>query len=369
MAKLKSLIGVSLLALLLLAPACGDDSPAAGSERGACRAQQACDRGLVCRSNYCVRPSVSEAASPLVISAAKPRPRAGTWSVNYWQWLSLGDGTAGTESQVSALKPALLRIGGYNNDANVPQPFGHAELDTAVAYARAIGAEPILQLPLLADVDGQPATAESAAALVTYANVTQGYGIKYFEVGNEPDLYATQGALTDPTAPAIPGYTPTDYCASVRAYVAAIKAVDATVQIVGPDLSYKYVAGGGSNDWLTPILQQCGEQFDIISVHRYPFEAKQATLAAAKQDLGAFRNVISSVRGILQATGQGSKPLGLTEMNIAYDANPCVLDASAGTVGAALWLADSLGTALDLDLWTSAVWDISDGDVPNRRSP
>ena len=362
MAKLKSLIGVSLLALLLLAPACGDDSPAAGSERGACRAQQACDRGLVCRSNYCVRPSVSEAASPLVISAAKPRPRAGTWSVNYWQWLSLGDGTAGTESQVSALKPALLRIGGYNNDANVPQPFGHAELDTAVAYARAIGAEPILQLPLLADVDGQPATAESAAALVTYANVTQGYGIKYFEIGNEPDLYATQGALTDPTAPAIPGYTPTDYCASVRAYVAAIKAVDATVQIVGPDLSYKYVAGGGSNDWLTPILQQCGEQFDIISVHRYPFEAKQATLAAAKQDLGAFRNVISSVRGILQATGQGSKPLGLTEMNIAYDANPCVLDASAGTVGAALWLADSLGTALDLDLWTSAVWDISDGD-------
>ena len=365
MAKLKSLIGVPLLTLLLLAPACGDDSPAAGSERGACRAEQVCDSGLVCRSNYCVRPSVSEAgpsASPLVISAAKQRPRTGTWSVNYWQWLSLADGTTGTESLVGALKPSLLRIGGYNNDANVPEPFGHAELDTAVAYARAIGAEPILQLPLLADVAGQPATADSAAATVTYANVTQGYGIKYFAIGNEPDLYATQGSLADASAPAIPGYTPADYCTSVRAYVAAIKAVDATVQIVGPDLSYKYVAGGGANDWLTPILKDCGDQFDIIAVHRYPFEAKMATLAAAKQDLGAFRSVVSSVRGILQATGQGSKPLALTEMNVAYDANPCVLDASPGTVGAALWLADSLGTALELGLWTSAVWDISDGD-------
>ena len=364
MAKLNSVLGVPLLATLALVHAC-DNSPAAGSERGSCLPQEMCDRGLVCRSNYCVRPSMTEAdpgASSLVISAAKRKPRSGTWSVNYWQWLSLGNGTAGTEPLIRALKPALLRIGGYNNDANVPEPFGNAALDTAVAYARAVGAEPILQLPLLADVNGQPATADSAAAMVTYANVTQGYGIKYFAIGNEPDLYPTQGSLTDASAPAIPGYTPSDYCASVRAYVSAVKAVDATVQIVGPDLSYKYVAGGGDKDWLTPILKQCGDQFDIISIHRYPFEAKLATLAAAKLDLAAFRSVMSSVRGILQATGQGEKPLALTEMNVAYNGSPCVLDAAPGTVGAALWMADTLGTALELGLWTSAVWDIADGD-------
>src|SRR5438552_846048 len=124
MPKLKLRLGIPLLTTLLLVPAC-EDSPAAGSERGSCRSQQMCDSGLVCRSNYCVRPSMSDsgaAASPLVISAAKPRPRSSTLSLNYWQWLSLGNGTAGTESLVSALKPALLRIGGYNNDANVPQP-------------------------------------------------------------------------------------------------------------------------------------------------------------------------------------------------------------------------------------------------------
>ena len=71
---------------------------------------------------------------------------------------------------------------------------------------------------------------------------------------------------------------------------------------------------------------------------------------------------MTSVRGILQATGQGAKPLALTEMNVVYDATFCVLEASPGTVGAALWLADGLGTANELGLWTSAVWDISDDD-------
>jgi hypothetical protein len=47
---------------------------------------------------------------------------------------------------------------------------------------------------------------------------------------------------------------------------------------------------------------------------------------------------------------------------IVYDATTCVLDASPRTVGSALWLADSLGTAIESGLWTSAVWDISDDD-------
>ena len=198
--------------------------------------------------------------------------------------------------------------------------------------------------------------------MVTYANVTKGYGLKYFSIGNEPDLYASQGLVADPTQPAIPGYTPAAYCATARAYVTAMKAVDPTIKIVGPDLSWKYIAGSGANDWLTPILTGCGDLFDIIAIHRYPFEAAQATLAAAAADAASFRNVMTSVRGILQATGQGAKPLALTEMNVVYDATFCVLDASPGTVGSALWLADGLGTANELGLWTSAVWDISDDD-------
>ena len=301
--------------------------------------------------------------APVVISAATPTPRTTTWSVNYWQWSpTYGDDVTGTDALVAALKPGVMRVGGYNNDANTPDPFDEVQLDKAVAYARAVGAEPLIQVPHLADTSGQAATPATAAAMVTYANVTKGYGIKYFSVGNEPDIYPDQGGLTDSTLPAIPGYTPAAYCASVTDFVAAMKAVDPTIKIVGPDLAYKYQAGNTTYDWLTPILTTCGDLFDIVAIHRYPFEAKLATLASAQRDPAAFRQVITSVRGILQKTGQGDKPLALTEMNVEYDATACVLDASPGTVGSALWLADSIGTAIDLGLWTSTVWDIADAE-------
>lgn len=308
-------------------------------------------------------PSGTTPASPVIVSAAQPAQRTTTLAVNYWQWMpSYGDDITGTDGLVAALEPALMRVGGYNNDANLPDAFDDGAFDQAVAYARAIGAEPIVQVPLLADVNGQPPTPATAAGMVSYANVTNAYAIKYFSVGNEPDLYDAQGGLADASQPAIPGYTPTQYCTSMRAFVTAMKAVDPTIQIVGPDLSYKYQAGNSSADWLTPILTTCGDLFDVISIHRYPFEAAQANLAAAAKDPASFRNVIHSVQGILQATGQAAKPLALTEMNVVYDATTCALGASPGTVGSALWLADSVGTAIDLGLWTTAVWDISDTD-------
>jgi hypothetical protein len=316
--------------------------------------------------------------NPLVVSTTTRKARTTTWSVNYWDWMpTYGDSVTGTETLIAALAPAVMRIGGYSNDANTPDPFDQDALDHAIAYARAIGAEPLLQVPHLYGTDGMPATAAEAAEMVTYANVTKHYGIKYFSIGNEPDIYDSQGSLTDSTKPAIPDYTTTEFCASATDYVAAMKAADSTIQIVGPDLSYKYQAGSGIYDWLTPILQTCGDLFDIVSIHRYPFEAAQASLAAAKSDPAAFRTVVSSVRGILASTSQGGKPLALTEMNVVYDATGCVLDASPGTVGSALWLADSVGTAIDLDLWTTAVWDISDAgpyafgiiDLPPAHTP
>jgi hypothetical protein len=302
----------------------------------------------------------SVAAMPVVISAAAPRARTGTWSVNYWTWpTTYGNAVAGTETLIHQLSPRFMRVGGYNNDANTPDPFDDAQVDKMIAYARAIGAEPILQVPLLADTTGQPANAATAAAMVTYANVTKGYGIKYFSIGNEPDLYPTSGLRSDPTQPAKPGYTPAGFCADATSFVAAMKSADPTIQIVGPDLSYQYQPFA---DWLTPILSTCGNLFDIVAVHRYPFSSDKATLLSAIADAPAFRALVSSLRTILLTTGQGNKPLAITEMNIVYNATTTVIGASPGTVASGLWMADIVGSSLDLGLWTVAEWDISDSD-------
>jgi hypothetical protein len=138
-----------------------------------------------------------------------------------------------------------------------------------------------------------------------------------------------------------------------------MKSVDPTIKIVGPDLSYQYQP---PNDWLTPILEGCGDLFDIVSIHRYPYSAAQVSLAGAASDAATFRNVLASVRSLMKAAGQGDKPLALTEMNIVYDATVTVVPGSPATVPAALWLADILGSSLNAGLWTAAVWDISDPD-------
>jgi hypothetical protein len=116
---------------------------------------------------------------------------------NYWDWVDWANdgvtGVSGTEARVTALDLDVIRAGGANNDMNGPGPavFDTSKIDAFVAYARAVGAEPILQVPVIASTDGGAATAQTAADMVTYANVIKGYAIKYWEIGNEPDLYAT----------------------------------------------------------------------------------------------------------------------------------------------------------------------------------
>lgn len=350
-------LAVALAAALASSSACGGNSAATGS--GGKGGAAMTGTGGAAGSGGMGGMGGSIVTQPVVISTTVRKPRVTTLGVNYWMWSpTYGDALPGTESAIAAVAPAIMRVGGYNNDANTPDPFDDAQLDAAVAYARAIGAEPLIQIPRLADVNGQPPTADTAAAMVQYANVTKGYGIKYFSIGNEPDLYDTQGAIADSTQPAIPGYAPAGYCTATRAYVAAMKAVDPTIQIVGPDLSYKY--SSGTNDWLTPILQGCGDLLDVVAIHRYPFSHDQASATRARADRAAFASTITAVRALMAAAGHGDKPLAITEMNIAYDASPCVLDASPGTVGSGLWMADILGESIQQDLWTNAVWDISD---------
>jgi len=228
-----------------------------------------------------------------------------------------------------------------------------------VAYCRTVGAEPILQVPLLAsNVDGGLSTPETAADMVTYANVTKGYGIKYWEIGNEPDLY-----MTDFDA----GYTESDYCGAFASYATAMRNAAATdggapIQILGPELSYKYTP---SNDWLTPFLDGCKNYVDVVTIHRYPFSAAQTSETGALTDDNNFRSTLRSVAAIVQGHALPNTPLGVTEANISYDYDQTKYTqtsilAAPGTFYAALWTADAMGIALESNLWTLAFWNIGE---------
>ncbi len=294
-------------------------------------------------------------SATVTISGESPKPVAATFfGQNYWSWVKAwGNPVAAVESQTKELGIQLLRAGGANNDQQAPEPFTEAEIDGFIAYAQSIGAEPLLQVPVLKNVAGEPATAEDAAAMVRYVNQTKQYGVRYFSIGNEPDLYEEQGHVAA-------GYNASAFCKTFASFASAMKAVDPNIVILGPDLSWKYQGG---NDWLTPFLQECGSSVDVVAVHRYPLAPTACTEAAAYADAAPFRQIISSLRQIMKNTGQGEKPLALTEANITWDGEPAksILPASPGTFPAALWLADSLGVALEEQLFSTNYWSLAEG--------
>jgi hypothetical protein len=283
---------------------------------------------------------------------------------SYWDWADWAHdgvtGLTGTEPLVTALHVNVIRAGGNNNDSNVPR-FDTSQIDKFVAYCRAVGAEPILQVPLVANnVDGGVSTPQTAADMVSYANGTKGYGIKYWEIGNEPDLYATVQPAGFPIG------TAAEYCAEFAAYVTAMKAANAGVsdgggplQFLGPELSQPNIA------WLTPFLDGCKDYVDIVTVHRYPFGGAQTSPSGALNDVTSFRSALSSVASVVQAHARPNTPLGITESNLSYDYalrtyTQASLQAAPGTFYAALWAADVMGAALENRLWTLALWNIGE---------
>jgi hypothetical protein len=198
--------------------------------------------------------------------------------------------------------------------------------------------------------------------MVTYANVTKGYGIKYWEIGNEPDLYArTYDAGVPLTAAA--------FCTVYQTYATAMKAANTAADgggvpmtFLGPDLAFSYIPGA---DWLTPFLDGCKDSVDIVAIHRYPFGGMQTSIRGALTDVSAFRSTIASVSSIVAAHARPNTPLAITEANISYDYllsayTPTSLLAAPTTFYAGIWTADILGASLEKNLWTLALWDIGD---------
>jgi hypothetical protein len=314
--------------------------------------------GLITIVMLCACLTPGPISGTIVVSGTNPIARSTKFGENYWCWNNYGDNVAGTESVVSALSLNVLRAGGHNNDTNTSNtfdPFNDAKIDTYVAYCRAVGAEPILQVPILKDLSGNhPASAQAAADIVTYCNKTKGYGIKYWEIGNEPDLYADQGDY--------PRYTVARFCADFNAFSTAMKAVDPTIKILGPELAWRYYPNHDANDWLSPFLSHCKGSFDIVAIHRYPFPADQCSIANAMGDITQFNAVVAGIRAQMAAARLSAVPLAITEANIAWDGNPAhsKMAASPQTFFAGLWIADTLGAAIRQGLWAMCYWSLSE---------
>jgi hypothetical protein len=220
------------------------------------------------------------------------------------------------------------------------------DFDTFMGGVRRAGAQPIV----IANYG--TGTPQEAADWVRYANVTKGYGVKYWEIGNE--LYGNGHYGANWEADDHEDKSPAAYAAGVVAYADAMKAVDPSVR-VGAVLTTPanwpdgIVAAGDTGTWNQTVLSIAGPHIDFAVLHWYP---GGSTAAEALTKTEQVSDMIYLARD--QITRYAGRPLGiaLTETNTPVGMN---------TQPGALFAAEAYASLLENGVFTVDWWDTHNG--------
>ncbi|GAA3437579.1 cellulose binding domain-containing protein [Kutzneria kofuensis] len=223
----------------------------------------------------------------------------------------------------------------------------NTDFDTFMGGVRRAGAQPII----IADYGS--GTPQEAADWVRYANVTKGYGAKYWEIGNEIPGNGHYGTNWETDLHA--DKSPTAYANGVVAYSEAMKAVDPTVKI-GAVLTTPanwpdgLIASGDSATWNQTVLSIAASHIDFVIIHWYP------TGATAADELSRPDQVNDMIYMVRQQIARyaGGRDIGIamTETNTAVG-----MDTQPG----ALFAAETYASLLANGVFTVDWWDTHNG--------
>ncbi len=206
--------------------------------------------------------------------------------------------------------------------------LNHAALDALLQNWRLLGEPDVTFVVNL--FTGNPHETREAVTMLLEAEVP----VTLWELGNEPDLYATN--RHDPS------WTPQRYCQEFRAHGAVIRELVPDAPLAGPGVS-----GGRPSalDYLREVLTACGDVIDLLTFHIYPTDGTWsdadalATSSLATDELELVRTWLSDEA--VNPLGHGRQiPLGVTEFGLSWRTpNYRHLE----DITATIWLADTLG--------------------------
>ncbi len=256
----------------------------------------------------------------------------------------------------------------YNWQTNTATDNGFVAPGTSfsdfVGTAQGAGAQPIIT------VNYGTGTPALAAAWVQDADVTNNYGIQYWEVGNEVYGNGTYGANwetdshcntslngTPVTVGSEPSQTyncgPAEYAANVKLYISAIHAVDANAKVCVVLTTPGFWPDGVTNSeypqsWNQTVLTALGSATQCVIVHYYPGGSSTAGMLTDPQDIsGMISTLHSQISQYAGISNAASVPVLVTETNSSID-----MDTQPGALFAAdmymTWLENG---AANVDWW------------------
>lgn len=198
-----------------------------------------------------------------------------------------------------------------NND-NVTIKSAVLDFDEFMAMSIAAGGEPVIVVPYdciypvySCGARPTPTKAEvitNAVEWVRYANITKGYNIKYWMIGNETWTTASYNGQA----------TPAQYAADIVDFSDAMKAIDPTINIIAN--------GSNTNSfWSNFLTATVASKIDLLTVSNYPTYNYVGGYNYYKNNNVVLDNevtdAINAVNGISNATDRNRIKVSVAEFN------------------------------------------------------
>jgi hypothetical protein len=212
------------------------------------------------------------------------------------------------------------------------------QIDRFITLARQMNAEPMINVRM---PGGSPA---QAAELVRYCNVTNDYSVRYWGIGNEPNLYTAYAMYDD--------YDTVRYNEEWREFAESMLAVDPDIVLIGPGTS-QYTGNPETDprdeegrDWVREFLLANGDLVDIVAIHRYPFPTSMTDPSPTIDELRAnsreWDTIIPNLRAVIRETAGRDLPVVVTEINSNWT-HAVGGEATPDSFYNAIWWGDVLG--------------------------
>ena len=313
-------------------------------------------------------------------SAAAPTPISTYfYGVNAWMPHQIGSrvywGRLNNHwADIAGSGAKIVRYGGHGVDENADPDWvdpADSTKSTLKQYLGLVdnmqsrGIEPVLQVPVL----GGTYTVREAEDIVRYINITYGRGVKYWSIGNEPELDGYNYTSASQVAPYI------------KSFASAMKAVDPTIRIIGPDLAWynesilnDLTTPGGAYD-ITGKDANNRYYVDIISFHHYNgFNGTQTRTQVVNSLMqsGGFNDHLNALKGRLAScnsyhgrTGTSALKMAVTEANVNYanTTTDSLTGAGAKSFVGGQWWAEFMGIAMKHGVDFVNFWSVIEGSV------
>lgn len=310
------------LSVVMLLAACAPAAQTSGTE-----AAEATDAGPQPLPTW--TPTVPVTQPGLFVDANAPAGSVSphVYGTNYGPWLFV---PLQMQPAAEAANLSVMRYPGGNwGDRNDMDEWN---LDQYIMLTRQFGAEPYIHVRLL------NGTAERAADVVRMLNVEKGYNVRFWSIGNEPNLFGD-------------GYETEQFVREWREWAEAMRAVDPSIILIGPEINQFYANPTQQHQmelerWMIEFLKANGDMVDVVSFHRYPFPSSQLAGPPSPDELrhasAEWDTLIPYARDLVREYTGRDLPIAVTEANSSWAASSGG-DTTMDSHLNAIWWGDALG--------------------------